>query len=142
MKYPDTYDYKNMERVTKYIQGTIGLPLISSIEKYGNIKWYLDEVFLVQKDLRIHNGGFMTMVKRGAYAQSSKQKLNTKSLTGTDIGGVDGVLTQVIWTRYFLKKQGYEIRDNVLYQDNQSAIKLEKNGIQSSSKLTKHINTR
>ena len=126
----------------KYIQGTIGLSLIMLIDKFGNIKWYVDASFAMHMDMRIHNGGFMTMVKRGAYAQSSKQKLNTKSLTETDIGGVDGVLTQVIWTRYFLKKQGYEIRDNVLYQDNQSAIKLEKNGIQSSSKLTKHINTR
>ena len=34
------------------------------------------------------------------------------------------------------------IQDNVIYQDNQSAIRLEKNGKQSSSKRTRHINIR
>ena len=32
--------------------------------------------------------------------------------------------------------------DNILYQDNKSAILLEKNGKSSSSKRTKHINVR
>ena len=39
---PDTDDYKKMARVMKYIQETIGLPLIFSIDKSGNIKWYVD----------------------------------------------------------------------------------------------------
>ena len=34
------------------------------------------------------------------------------------------------------------IQDNVTYQDNQSAIRLEKNAKQSSSKGTRHINIR
>ena len=34
------------------------------------------------------------------------------------------------------------IHDNVIYQDNQSAIRLENNGRQSSSKSTRHINIR
>ena len=51
--------------------------------------------------------------------------MNTKSSTEAERVGVDDVLTQVIWIRYFLKYQGYKIRDNVIYQDNQSAIKLK-----------------
>ena len=35
---PDTDDYKKLVRVFKCIQGTIGLPLIFSIYKSGNIK--------------------------------------------------------------------------------------------------------
>ena len=56
--------------------------------------------------------------------------------------GVDDFLTQVIWTRYFLKEQGYKIHNNIIYQDNQSAIKLEKNGRLSISKQNCHINIR
>ena len=56
--------------------------------------------------------------------------------------GVDDVLTQVIWTRYLLKEQGHIIQDNVIYQDNQSAIRLEKNGKQYISKRTRHKNIR
>ena len=38
--------------------------------------------------------------------------------------------------------QGYPIQDNILYQDNKSAMLLAKNGRASSTKRTKHINIR
>ena len=90
--------------MTKYIQGTIGLPLIFSIGKSGNIKWYVDASFSVNKDMRSRTGGFMTMGTGGAFIKSRKQKLNTKSSTEAKIIGVDDVLTQVIWNQYFLKE--------------------------------------
>ena len=62
-----------------------------------------------------------------AYLQSSKQELNTNISTEDNLAGVYDVLTQVIWTRYSLKDQGYKIHYNIIYQDNPSAIKLEKN---------------
>ena len=74
--------------------------------------------------------------------QYRKQKLNTNSSTEAELVDVDDVLTQVIWTRYFLKEQGHMIHDIVIYQDKQSAIRLEKNGKRSSSKRKRHINIR
>ena len=71
--------------------------------KYRNMKWYADASFAAHKDMRSHTGGFMTMGTEGAYVQSSKQKLNTNSSTEDNLVVVDDVLTQVIWTRYFLK---------------------------------------
>jgi hypothetical protein len=41
-----------------------------------------------------------------------------------------------------MEAQGYQVQDNTLFQDNKSAILLEKNGKASSSKCTKHINIR
>ena len=41
-----------------------------------------------------------------------------------------------------MKAQKIEVRDNILYQDNKSALLLETNGRASSSKPTKHINIR
>jgi len=46
-----------------------------------------------------------------------------------------------LWTRSFLKEQGYE-SETTIYQDNTSAMLLEKNGKESSSKRTRHINIR
>ena len=89
-----------------------------------------------------HTGGLVTMGTGGTYFQYIKKKLNTKSSTEAKLVGVENILTQVIWTRYFLKDQGYDIHDNFIYQDNQSAIKLENNGRRSSSKQKRHINTR
>ena len=65
----------------------------------------------------------MTMVTVGSCVQYIKQKLTTKSSNEADLVVLDNVLNQVIWTQYFLKEQGYEIHDNVVYQDNQSAVK-------------------
>ena len=139
---PDTDDYKKLARVMKYIQGTIGLPLILSIDKSGNIKWHVDALFAVHKDIRSHTGVFMTMGTEEAYVQSRKQKLNTNSSTEAEFVGVNDVLTQLIWTKYFLKEQGYIIHYNFIYQDNQSAIKLDKNGSRSIINSNRHINTR
>ena len=80
----------------KYIQGTIGLPLILSINESGKIKWYIDAGFAVHKDMRIHTCGFMNMVIRGAYMQSRKHNLNTKSSTKDNIDVVYDVLAQLI----------------------------------------------
>ena len=41
-----------------------------------------------------------------------------------------------------MEAQGYTVGDNVVFQDNQSAILLEKNGRRSSSKKTRHIEIR
>ena len=88
----------------KYIQRNIGLPLILSINKSGNIKWYVDAVFAVHKDMRSHTDGFMTMGTGGDYVQYSKQNLKTKISTESKLVGLDDLLTQVIWNRYFLKE--------------------------------------
>ena len=80
----------------KYIQGNIGIPLILTIDKSGNIKWYRDAAFVVHKDTRSHTGGLMTLGIGGAYIQYSKQQINTKSSTEAELVGVEYVLTQAI----------------------------------------------
>jgi hypothetical protein len=56
--------------------------------------------------------------------------------------GVDDGMPLVIWTRNFLTAQGFKVKDNVVYQDNQSAILLEKNGKASSGRCTRHLDIR
>ena len=70
MREPDTDYYKNISRVMKYIKGTIGPPFILSINKSGNIKWYVDAEFVVHKGIMSHIGGFVEMGTGGAYVQS------------------------------------------------------------------------
>ena len=68
------------------------------------------------------------------YSTSNKQKLNTKSSTEVELVGVDDLMPQILWMRYFLESQSMKVSDNIVYQDNQRSMKLEKNGIVSSSK--------
>ena len=65
---------------------------------------------------------------------SKKQKLNTKSSTEPELIGADNAMPQMIWKRYFLEAQGYEINENILYQYNTSSMLLEMNGKKSSTK--------
>ena len=49
------------------------------------------------------------------------------------------MLSQDLWSRYFLEAQGYTVLQTVVYQDNKSTITLEQRGRAFSSKRTKHI---
>ena len=75
-------------------------------------------------------------------SMSRKQKLNTRSSIEAELVGVDDAINLILWTKLFLAEQGYKTMDTVLYQDNKSAILLEKNGKKSSSKRTRAINIR
>ena len=55
---------------------------------------------------------------------------------------MDDCSTPIIWTKLFLEAQGYEIKKNILYQDNKSTVVLENNDKKSSRKRTRAINTR
>jgi hypothetical protein len=73
---------------------------------------------------------------------SKKQKINTRSSTEAELVGADDMLPQIMWKRYFIEAQGFNVDKSILYQDNLSAMLLENNGKQSSSKRTKHIRVR
>ena len=105
------------------------------------VKWWVDGSFAVHPDMKSHTGATMTLGKGSPYSTSTRQKLNTKSSTESELVAVDDVMPQALWTSYFLEAQGYDI-ESLIYQDNQSAILLEKNGRRSSGKRTRHVNIR
>jgi hypothetical protein len=139
---PDKDDWTKLVHLMKYLRGTRTLPLILSANKSGILKWWVDASFAVHPNMRGHSGGGLSLGRGFPIVSSTKQKLNTRSSTETEIVGADDFMPAICWTRYFMEAQGYQVKDNVLFQDNKSAILLEKNGKASSSKRTKHINIR
>jgi hypothetical protein len=79
----------------------------------------------------------MTMGKGAAISSLNVMKCNTRSSTETELISIHD---NIIWTRYFVEGQGYDIDEYMIFQDNMSSLSLEKNGTVSSSKRTKHIN--
>ena len=73
---------------------------------------------------------------------SRKQKLNTTSSTTAELVGADDASVMILWSKLFMEAQGYEIKKNILYQDNKSTILLEENGKRSSGKRTRALNIR
>lgn len=73
------------------------------------------------------------------HCKSSKQKLNTRSTTESELVGVSEYLPYTIWKANFWKGQGYEIRNHVIYQDNESAMKMEQNGRNSCTGNSRQV---
>ena len=103
------------------------------------IHWYIDGSHRVHKDCRGQKGSLVTVGAGAVASSSSKKKCNTKSLTETEILALHNKLSDVILMRHFVECQGYNIGEYILFQDNMSALSLEKNGKMSSPKCTKHI---
>ena len=83
----------------------------------------------------------MSLGKGSAYSASKKQKINTKSSTEAELVAIDDMLPQALWTKYVLEGQGYGT-NTILYEDNQSTMRLAQNGKLSSGQRTRHINIR
>jgi hypothetical protein len=136
---PDEDDWGKIKRVLGYLKGTVHMPLILSADSLTLSRWWVDAAYAVHHDCKGHTGAGMSFGQGLAMSYSWKQKVMMKSSTEAELVGVDDSLGYILWARYFMEEQGYDMDPSILYQDNMSAILLEKNGKASSSKQTKHI---
>ena len=83
---------------------------------------------------------FWSLGVGAAYAQSTHNKINTKSSTESELVKANHLMPQVLQTRYFLEAQGYNFRYNIMYTDDNISILLEDNGKGYSSKRMRHTN--
>ena len=86
-----------------------------------------------------HTGGTTSFGVGVIHTMCSKQKLNTKSSTESEIVSASDYVTHMIWLSRFMEDMGYPMKKKVLYQDNKSAIQILKNGRMSSSRRSRHM---
>jgi hypothetical protein len=110
-----------------------------SADNLATIRWWVDASHTIHKDCWGSTEAMMSLGKGVAISLSNKQKINTKSFTESELVGADQALSSILHTQYFINTQGYSVKQNLLFQDNQSTMRLEFNGSLSSSKCTKHI---
>ena len=79
------------------------------------------------------------MGKGAIEGDSNKQKVNSCSSTEAELQGIDDKISKVLWGKRFLQAQNFEVKVNLIYQDNTSTIKLSDNGKASSGKRTRHF---
>jgi hypothetical protein len=89
--------------------------------------------------MKSHTGGTMSFGRGAVLCKSLKQKLNTRSSTEAELDGASDYLPNTIWVKMFLSAQGYDVKENEFFQDNQSAMKIEKNGRASCGQKSRHI---
>ncbi len=127
---PNEDDKHKMSRMIKYLKQTVNDRLTLRSDGSRCLRWHVDSAFAVLEDFKSQTGITMMMGQGAVIGKSHKQSLNTRSLTESDMVGADDVAGPMIWAKNFLDAQSYEIKkgNNIMCQDNKSAILLEKNG--------------
>ena len=121
------------------------MKLTLCVDGMSTIRWWVDASHQVHSDMKGQVGCMMSMNADGMGALisgSHKMKLNTPASTVTELCGTHDALPKIMWSKYFIEAQGYTVDQNILYQDNEAALRLEVNGRLSSTKRTKHIHAR
>jgi len=135
---PTMDDMHKLHRVVRYIRGTQHLGIVLQADKYISVIGYVDASYGVHSDMRSHTGIVIGIGKGPVFAKSSSQKINTKSSAESELVGLSDSAGHFIGIRNFLIEQGYVMAPAKIYQDNQSAIALVRNG-KSNSERTRHI---
>ena len=139
---PDMDDWDKLRRVIRFINCTIDDERIIGADNLHTLLMWVDAAHAVHGDMRGHRGGVMSMGLGVVHARSAKQKLNTKSTTESELVGLSKYLPYDIHFKMLMEHQGYTIKKNTGYQDNEAAIKMEKNGRNSCTGNSRHIDIR
>ena len=102
LKDTDKDDWNNMTRVTRYIQSTMGTPLILGIDDTNMIWWYVDAIFGVHCGTKSHAVIMVTMGQGASRSNSTKHKFNTKSSTEAELFDIDDKIPLIVCYGYFL----------------------------------------
>ncbi len=76
-------------------------------------RWWVDVAYAVHHDCKSHTGAGMSF--------GHGKVVVTKSSTEAELIGVDDTLGHILWARYFMEEQGFDMYPSVLYIDDMSA---------------------
>ena len=139
---PTEQDEKKLKRLLEYLRGTKEMPLRLGADSLDRFMTWVDASFAVHSDMRSHTGGVISFGRGGIICKSKKQNINTKSSTEAELIGASDYLPHTLYVKMFMEAQGYPIAKAVFYQDNESAIKMERNGKASCGQRSRHIDIR
>jgi len=138
---PTQDDLKKLERVIKYLNGTIDFGITLTVDSPLRVKAYVDASYGVHDDGKSHSALSLTLGSGTIDAVSGKQRIVTKSSTEAELVCASDQASRAIAGTEFLRAQGEVVAPPVVFQDNQSTISMIANG-RSKSDRTRHINIR
>jgi hypothetical protein len=138
---PTTVHWGQLERILKYINGSKELGIKIRVDLPIKLSAYIDASYGVHKDAKSHSGLVISLGSGPIMVKSAKQKVVSKSSTEAELIAASDMCSQVLWNRNFLIHLGEDVPPAIVYQDNKSAILLEKNA-SGSSERTRHIKIR
>jgi hypothetical protein len=142
VRQPTEQDEKKLRRLLEYLRGTKDLALRLGADSLTKFMTWVDASFAIHPDMRSHTGGVISFGRGGIICKSKKQHLNGKSSTEAEIIGASDYLPHTLYVKMFMEAQGYPIETALFYQDNESAIKMARNGKASCGQRSRHIDIR
>ena len=139
---PDESDWLKLLKVLEFLKETIDDVLTSEADDTQILYWYIDAAFPVHPDMKSHSGLVFMLGKGAIISSSRKQKVNSRSSTEAEFIATDDMIAKIRKMKKFPEEQRFEVRLNIIYQDNTSTMKLQKNGRLSSGKRTRHFDIR
>ena len=139
---PTEKDEGRLKRLLEYLYGTQDLLMTLGADSLDSFWTWVDASFALHPDMRSHTGGVISFGRGGIICKSMRQKINTKSSTEAEVIGTSDYLPHTMYVKMFMEAQGYPIQSSTFYQDNESAIKMEKNGKASCGQRSRHIEIR
>jgi hypothetical protein len=76
MTNPDADDYyKKLIRVMKYLDCTVGMPLVLAAKSTAKVRWYVDASFVVHVDMKSHTGESLSFLGKGSVRPTNRSWL-------------------------------------------------------------------
>ena len=128
VKFPNDDDEDKLKWTIANLWLTRFLPSIIEITEDGAVI-YIDGAHAVHTDAKGHSGMFTTMGRGALLNIAKKLGLVTVSSTETEIVSTGERMPKCTWFRYFRLVQGDSPEEDILMQDNKSAILLRRIGL-------------
>ena len=88
-------DRSKLEKVLGFLLSTIDDILVLEADSYNNLYWYIDASFGTHPDMKSHTGSIFTLGKGCISGSSTKQKVNARSSTESELIGIDDKISKV-----------------------------------------------
>ena len=99
-------DWEKLRRCLGFIKGNIKDQMIIGAHILRGLHVWVDISHAIHENMRGHTGGTMSMGRGALHNKSSKQKLNTRSTTESELVGVSEYLPYDLWQVNILWNKG------------------------------------
>ena len=120
----DVEDWKKLKRGLTFIKNTIDEKRIIGANNLTDIYTWIDSAHDVYPNMRGNTGGTILMGYGIVHGKGAKQKINVKSSTESEVVVFSEYVPYNLWMLMFMEEQGYKIKNNVIYQDYESTIRM------------------
>ena len=137
---PTVRDQKALQRLLRYVSKTRNYVLMLSAKSL-DVEAYIDASFATDADRKSTTGVVIMVGGAIVWAKSGKQGIVTKSSFEAELVALSDMASMVLWINLFMRDLGLRTDVPIVYQDNQSTMKVAERGM-SNNPVTKHIDIR